>query len=194
MKTYRTFLGWAAAAVLFTFHAGTATAATIHYDESVDGDIGWNNPWVLFPLGVGTNTVTGTVGLVPDAWEFDTFTFSVPAGARLTQLDVALADVNGDVSWVDWVLAEYSTPERNILQILRVDSPGSGSFTAALPLEAGTYSIGENSLAPLTVSWALTGYTFTFTVEAPEPGSVIGVGLLAGALVRRRRRSGATWT
>ena len=173
--------------------AQSLRAAPITYDEAIDGDIGWNNPFKLFPLDLGVNTVTGTHGLMTDGWDNDTFEVAVPAGARLVALDVVQTDADGDVNWVHWIFEVRAPQGTSLLEILRVPSPGTGSF-AALPLEAGTYQLGNTGIAPVAAGPAVSGHALRFAVvPVPEPGGVTAAAALlavpSAARQRGRRRS-----
>jgi hypothetical protein len=164
---------------------------------------------IVFPFDVGINTVSGTNSLSGTAdtrvSDFDSFVFSIPAGAQLTQITFSFVttltggpDLAGESFRLDNGNAFPSAPYLGELQIdLLLSSPGT-VFGTALPLGPGTYSLQQSgsSLAqsgssPL-IGWS-ADYTWSFTVvsasaSVPEPSSMILLGLgLALGLWRRLR-------
>lgn len=173
-----------------------ALAAPVAYDEATDGDLasglGFAFPALVFD--VGSNTIKGVFSAIGASLDFDGFAFLVPAGLVITSGSVTLADGVGNVSSATWLLFSGSnllgtgTP----LGSLVPSSPGS-AVAPGLPLGAAMYNVRHESFSGLGEDQSAS-YTFEFIVEAvavPEPATalVLGAGLAALGLARRRRKA-----
>ncbi len=185
--------------------AGPAYAAPFFYSESISGDLTADLPApTVFPFGIGTNIITGSNSVVIHVSDDrDSFAFSIPSGAQLTQVSLAFSLVSDPP-----VLTSATESERlnsgpiglGNIAALDVNFLGGSPITAYtpnLPLGPGTYSIQDfvHGCFPANpnCTWTDT-YTWTFTVAAaavPFPGSLLLVLVgLAGLLCWRWKVSG----
>ena len=180
------------------------------YSETDSGDLGDSFPAAaVFSFDVGTNTVSGVsftfVNTSTGASEIDldSFAFSIPAGAQLTQIIYSFsagsifAIVAQDQFLLDNGNALPSSPFLGDQTVDLFSGTPVTFFAAALPLGPGTYALQDFFHAILGTpgfpgsSWD-SFYTWTFTVEAatvPEPASVLflGAGAVALGFLRRRK-------
>ena len=152
----------------------------------------------VFPFNIGTNTVSGTnfftIFSFQPSFTFDTdvdsFAFSIPAGAQLTQIGFSFSPsfTGTVVSASDqFTLGNGNATPSPALGDQTVDLLGSspvGVFAAALPLGPGTYGIfdfvrtaGGGPTPTFPFGWT-SNYTWSFTVElasasVPEPASAL---------------------
>jgi hypothetical protein len=173
-------------------------AHAVTYDEGVSGDLSSNPgaPTVLGTFDVGTHYITNTSG----GAEQDDYTFTIPAGAILSQIinfsynspggdNTAFIGIASGTSIPDPGLApgnllgythfgpNFATIGTNILDDIAV-GPGAIGFTP--PLRPGDYSIWSQQ----------AGGTATFRMDfvvVPEPAALGLVSL--GVLFLRRRRA-----
>jgi hypothetical protein len=184
------------ASLVTTFGAqwNLASAATLNYIESVDGELPFfaTSPFTL-PLDLGANTVSGQFvagGLEPD---FDSFAFLIPAGSQLISFHVVLADVSGDLITADWRV-EAGSPDSfagTFVGFLLADSPGIGTLPN-VPLSPAVYSVTHTSNLVVDPSATAT-YTFTF-VLVPEPATstLLLLGAISALCSRRPKRAPAS--
>lgn len=184
--------------MLALFATQSAAAAPI-WNEGVDGDLSNDrlNPTAL-TLAVGSNTITGSV----TAGERDYFRFNVPTGYSVTQLVLSayspsnlgfLAVQSGTQITVDPGLPSatpllgyvHTGPQvgTDILDDLGASNllaPPAQGFVP--PLGPGDYSFWMQQTSAI-----VTSYTFDVVV-VPEPSAapLLGLGLAALALIRRR--------
>ncbi len=171
----------------------SAGAAPLSYNEAIDGDL-HPFPTTSMSLGVGTNTVTGSVasgssGRFPT--DFDSFSFELAAGATVTSISMSFTLENDGASFPEaiWVLGSA---------FQRVDFSGASPvdlFAAQLPWTASALEISANSNACGCVqgqSWR-ANYVLSLEVTdpqtVPEPGTPALLLAAAGgaALLGRRR-------
>jgi PEP-CTERM motif len=181
-------------------------AAPFSYSEGVSGDLGSNLPAPsVFAFDVGSNTVSGTLSVSAglDNFDFDSFAFSVPSGAQLTNIGFTFSTtVVGNLMAAAPQFALDNGNAAAVLPFLAsqaIDFLGSSPvspFGGALPLGPGTYGLSQLTSQRLGFDsgWT-TNYTWTFTVQsspvstAPEPTSLalLATGL-GGMVVFLRRR------
>jgi len=164
-----------------------------------------------FEFDVGINSVSGHT--FDDAFEgpafvdFDAFAFSIPGGAQLTSIRLALTTTvqPGTIqATLQYILAAgnaqvFGVPPGLDLRTfdLLAGSPGS-VFSGVLPVGPGVYGMNWSG-ATVGGGPAIAGpaffadYTWTFTVEAsasavPEPTPLVLLGTGFAALIRRRNR------
>ena len=152
-----------------------AQAVPLSYDEATDGDLPGDTPPIL-SLDVGDNIVNGAS--LP--FDLDSFDIQIPAGQRLTTIlfSITTADLALD-PWVHYIFNGTSAA-------LYLPLDGASVFISDLPLGAGTYSMFHSGAQWSDVA---NTYTWTFRVEAvPEPATLalLGMGMVAAGLIRRR--------
>lgn len=98
----KTFLGLLLGSFVISTHA-----TTLHYDESIDGDLGYYSfgSKEILQLGVGTNTIKGTIDSFVDfenydfetetADAFDDFIFTIDPGHILTAFTLSINVLTG---------------------------------------------------------------------------------------------------
>ena len=193
----------AAAVVLSLFTVASAEAAPVQYQESVSGDLPQNGALTNFNFEVGANTISGFQqfdarnGVAAD---FDHFKFVLPAHTQLVGIKLAtqMTETIGQLTlplyldiFVD-ALPAVTVSAHEKVNLLDPANPLAGSFSATMPLSAGSYLFYEGQVGSLYAGQAVFwNYTWTFDVAAvPEPGSVtlVGAALLGLAAARRRQR------
>lgn len=162
-----------AALVTTSLSATAATAATVNYDEAVDGDMGF----APFTLGAGVNTITGTAG------PGDKDDFGVLFSGNLTfvsgTFSAVIADANININSSDVPLVGGGT-------FGGVLSPGNVSFSFADVASGNVFRVNSGGQAT-------ANYTFSFELEpspVPLPASgMLLLGAVAGSAALRRRKS-----
>lgn len=185
----RTLLSCAALALLR--FAAPASAAPIVYNEAIDGDLPQGGaPLPTFTFDLGVNTVSGTTD---NSTDFDAIAFTVPGGMEMSEGDLVLSDLTGDVTSVFWSLREGNITASGALVdgSVGATSPGVDSFG---PLSDGTYYLSPISIATVAGGgFHSAAYTYSFTVTPiPEPGALAMLGVGSLALLSRRRRGVAS--
>jgi hypothetical protein len=200
---------WGLGAMALTVGLMTASAGTI-YNEGTSGDLSNDglNPTVL-TFGAGDNMVLGTSGGTATTTERDYFTFTVPAGMKLSSVvELAGTQVGGSLSFfglqagnqvtlpvfppdatglLGWDHFSAVSSDTEMINILSIPNAGSSGFTP--PLGPGSYSVWIQDLSPGPFNF---GFNFVVTQAGavPEPGTLIPVLLgLAGLALRRYRKS-----
>lgn len=184
---------WLLTTLLLTL-PGLASAATI-WDEGVDGDLsGVGASPTGLVLGVGANTIVGTIGDngntgATDGTDADYFSFLVAPGTSVTSITVdsyTFAPNNPGSSFAGYVGgAGFAGQSGGDVDAFLTFNAGSGDIAPGLggPYGPGTHSFWLQEISPTVVS-----YQLTFTL-VPEPS--FGVLMLSafGALVGLRRIS-----
>ncbi len=179
----------------------TGVNAQIVFDESVSGDLSSDNlnPTPL-SLSLGSNIITGTTLPNPDI-DPDFFSFSIPAGQELSSIILEIYETTEDQSFfaveqglqitsiianppVDLLGnavvggADGAQLGDNVLDDLGEASFGGIGFTGALG--EGTYTFWfQETVAPVEY-----GFNFIVSETTPEPGSIVGLGLIGLLFLR----------
>lgn len=191
----RIFLG---AFVLFCLvtTSNPAAAAPIVYNESDSGEVDLTYSTSPFLLDIGVNRILGTTSYV----DFDSFAFDIPAGLRLTHVDLLFRVI--DDPDIDSALSTSFTIDDDQNQsgpglafedfdFSVVSSPLTSLFAAVLPLGPGGFEMLGGSMTA-SEFWTLH-YEWNLVVEpassVPEPGTIalLGIGLPAVLSYRKRR-------
>jgi hypothetical protein len=195
--------------------AGQSQAGVVNYDEAVSGDLSPEpavkldhlEPMTVFDLGVGKNTVAGTITYKSNPaliWDTDNFAFTVPDGAELVSLTVDTAVIDGNPTYVSWRINtgfewnnDSSAPES--VGVLATPIPGSGdSGVSGLPLSTGDYNLTFRFGGQASIGTPYNSFEYTVTLEVqrivPEPTSlaIFGfgtLGLVAGGIRRRKKQA-----
>jgi hypothetical protein len=194
MKTSSLFLIFAISAL-----SSMTLRAAVNWVESVDGDLSSSNvlPTPL-SFGIGTNTITGTMGA--DAGEGipldrDFFTFTLAPGQSLSSITVLAFSPAGQSFYAigSGTTIDITNPALHLSNAL---INGTGDYLPTLA--AGAYSGGTGLSSPVGsgtyIVWfqelaSVVEYSMAYEV-VPEPSvslcAIAGMGLL---LVSRRRSS-----
>lgn len=178
--------------------------ATVVWDEDVAGDLSNDRlaPTIL-AVGLGTNTLVGSMGGGGPTTDRDYFSFEVPAGAELSALIVNPGTgISGGSSFFAIQAGGQvtATPEgQNVGDLLAfghygTDAVGTNLLAALLPpgtavLPAGRYSVWVQETG------GTVAYSFSLMIGAvPEPAPLAlfagGLAALAVRRVRARQRQG----
>ncbi len=178
----------------------SAYAAPFLYDESVSGDLLCNNPpcAATFPFDVGTNVIKGTVSNA--VFNFDSFSFSIPAGAQLSSVTYSWS-LSGTPTVTVADTGYALTPNTSSfagtesINLVTEASPVT-LFSAKLPVGAGTYALFQTGLGGTGGESWTSVYEIDLRVDTlravPEPSSLflLAVGIGALASLRKRTRHG----
>ena len=143
--------------LLLAFALGAAPLlAAVIWDESVDGDLSniQNMPTIVTPVDA-SDAVIGTVGGPNPGEFFDVFTFTVPAGFQLTEIN----------------LTSYTAAGGNVTSGFNV-WPGSGGdlddfALALLSVAVGPPDAGTNLIAPIA---PLAAGDYSISLREGTPG------------------------
>lgn len=149
-----------------------------------------SQPTLSFDLGELPDTLVEISGTIAGGTDkIDAWTFTVPLGAVLTNVNVTLSGFDGIMDYVDL----YSNPATNPVFIegdLLSQSLVQGSYS--LSIGPGTYKLSTISQEHASYTLQLVS-SFGFAASAvPEPsaillGAVVCGAAMAGNLVHRRR-------
>lgn len=185
----------------------SVVSAQITFDETTNGDLGdpiEGSPTILEVLGIGVNTVSGSLDNTFTFLDRDAFTFTVAEGLQLDNLsftflegdnrfyalsnqDTALSTNSAGGNYYTSLVGASSVGV-NLLDgtVNSIGPPGSGGSG---PLAAGDYTfwIQETDFTVANYSLSLTTST-----AVPEPGTTFAL-LCSGGLtcLRRRRMTGS---
>ena len=191
-----------ASALMSTTHAATI------YSEAAVGDL--SNTGLsptMVTLTSGSNQLFGATGREAEGIDRDYFSFTVPAGLRLTSIFLlpntaiagdggfiglqagpqvtvppSAASAAGLLGWTHYSADQIGT---NMLDDLSVPSAGATGFVP--PLGSGTYSVWVQEIATGSFAYGLD--LVVDPAPVPEPGTYMLAltGLAAIAMVRHRR-------
>lgn len=173
---------------------------TVIYSETIDGELSGliDTPTSIGALGLGDNTVTGTISTGGLSF-VDSFTFTVVSGQVLDSITFTLTttDENHFFAFADdstlvalpseLLIATLIEADQSGENILDTQSAGGNQGGTGLPasLGAGDYSIWFQETTPTSV----IGYSFTLTtVTVPEPSTTTFLLLPCSVLFLRRRK------
>ena len=172
--------------------APAATAEPVTVSELVSGDLPQDTRLApTFTFDFGANTISGSTSGSPQFADFDSFKFTIPAGAQLSAIELKFAtssspNVLGFNHQANFVTGTASFHDS-------FDLLGTGTmqaFAAWLPQPAGLYTLQATAFAVSFNTggwnWAMN-YSWKFDVEpvesnpAPEPSTFLLLG--SGAFV-----------
>ena len=177
-----------------------APAAPFVYDETVSGDLSSAIPSpTVLPFGVGANTVRGSLSSGVQAPDFDSFAFTVPAGATLTAISYAftLQPKTGEtIATALWAFdaGNGGLPADFGGVVIDLFGPSPQAlFDGPLPQGAGLYgfyNFAQQSTPGL--GWT-SPYQIDFVVReatagVPAPGTLLLVAIGLAGLARIIRR------
>ena len=174
-----------------------AASGPVTYDEAVQGDLPtYRNPPSLSPqfvLGVGVNTFTGSMATTAFGGDFDTISFAVPSGAKLTSVFItyrtspvstgSFDDMHygmefsyGTMPYFAYAGSQYAPSLVSYPSGEGCCGPGSATlkplFSSALPLGPGNYTLDFSSLS-YPKAGGLFSYTITFVVSSPLVSDIL---------------------
>ena len=179
----------------------SAASAQVTFGESINGDLGDptdGSITILGELGVGENTVAGTLDNTIFFLDRDSFTFTIAEGLQLDSLFFTSFDGGGHfyaLSNRDMAVTTNSASGNYYASLIGSESVGvnlldgtennSGGSGGSGPLTAGDYSfwIQETDFSVVNYSLSLTTST-----AVPEPGSAIVLVFSGGLMLLRRYR------
>jgi len=200
-------LGIAVAATLF---AAPASAAVISYTEGSDLSGASASPTALGALGIGTNTITGSISCASgcSTGDFaDYFNVTLAAGQKITSITVALSNFsqsNGAIGIVD-ANGQAIAPIAFSTNINNGNTPGTLTLFTGSAAGPGTQGFhlgitgGGSSSRALDFDYEVDIMVADASVigpngdgqAAPEPATLalLGAGLFGLAATRRRKAS-----
>lgn len=200
---------WLCSLILTSAIVPTAVeAATITYNESVDGDL-TSQPSVsgeieVFTLGIGENTFSGEVTFTSQVNEtnnslsdYDSIAFKLPSETKLTSVVISTSLLPGgfgrefsDTRYelIDSLGINYSSED--ILGEVTVEIPSTNFsvFEQVLPLDSGSYFFSNSAFGSQfrpddADEYSQTAaYTVSFNVKSkpiPEPSSTLGLAVIS---------------
>jgi PEP-CTERM motif len=181
--------------VVLVLVSSISEATPFLYDESVSGDLPCQSPpcATTFAFDVGTNIIIGTV--TNALFNFDSFSFSIPAGTELTSVvyswtlsgtpTVTVADTGYALTPNTASFVGFES-----INLVTQISPVS-LFNAELPVGAGTYALFQSGLGGTGGETWTSTYEIDLTVdtvqEVPEPSSLSLLATVVGVLGWRKR-------
>lgn len=181
----------------------TAGAATISYNETVNGDLA-SQPSVsgeldIFTLGIGENTFSGEVtfssqvdSMNNNLSDYDSIAFKLPSDTRLTSIKIDTSSLPGgfgrEFSDTRYELSDspgVNSSFGDLISDVSVPIPSTNLslFEPVLPLDSGNYYFRNSAFGSRPDSsdgsneYSRTAaYTVSFSVEpVPEPSSILGL-------------------
>ena len=174
--------------------------AQVFYTEATSGDLGDpvdSSPSILGLLGLGLNTVNGSLDNTATILDRDAFTFTVASGQQLDSL--SFTSLTGDAHF--FALSNQNAPVSTFSASGNYYTSLIDSGNIGVNLLDGTINIFQSGPSP-SGPLGPGGYTFWFqetdgsvvpyglsltTSSVPEPSAVLGL-LVAGGLMCLRRR------
>lgn len=185
--------------ILIMLWSGSVQAATVHYDESSDGDLcscaADESLVTVFQLGVGANTISGSTSgfTTPEETIIDTDAFILNLNPNLE-----IASITFDFSFVkvlyqDWDLHDGATRFDPLLVRDRVELGGSNPkqmFETALPVSNGDFIVRHAATGVSNYPWSVD-YTWTVNVVnvIPIPPALLLFPSALAGLIWLRRNS-----
>lgn len=182
----------------------SVVSAQISFNETADVDLGdpiEGSPTILGSLGIGVNTVSGSLDNTFTFLDRDAFQFTVADGLQLDNLSFTLLE--GDnrfyaLSNQDAALSTTSAGGNYYISLIGASSVGVNLLDGTLnslgppgsggsgPLAAGDYTFWIQE-----TDFTVANYSLSLTTSAavPEPGSVFVLLCSGGLMCIRRRRT-----
>jgi len=177
--------------VVFLLGASTASAATVMWDEAVDGDAGAAASPVPVHLASGQNILRGDMLLAsyaPSSSDVDAYRLVVPTGYRIDSLSLEIS-LNSGVALSRAIWTLYDGPTSSGDSLFNVQTDYHPANTLEMALLEGEYLLCGCFGATVSGPDYVQDYQWEVSVSAiPVPGAIwlMGSGLL-GLLGWRRR-------
>jgi len=153
--------------ILFSVISLTSNAATLHYDELIDGDIDnitYPNP--TFELDIGANVIIGSISSSNDNYykiDFDSFNASFFETVFVENIEITSIGTNGNTDHLPWAFSAYIDSYE-----FRINTYTGGDFNLIIGhntdslTNVGFYGLFNN---------ATSDYQITINVSEEQPGA-----------------------
>ena len=184
--------------IIFLFSISCFSAksyAGIIWNESTSGDLSNNTtlPINLPVLNAGDNRIVGSIGTWWCSDDADVASFVVPDGYILTNLILESYNCGTYYDYVPFSFYRGSSTDGELIEFMLLAEFGAGTDLLQFdsmpgPQSAGAYTFEFNSIQSRVVVDERSTYSVNLILcPAPEPATLILLGLGSLALIRKRK-------